>query len=72
MDFSKLPETSDDKTLAAFLGLSVITLRKLRQNGRGPRYYKLARRVRYAKRDVIDWVGEPVSSTAESAARPTK
>ena len=40
---------------AAYLGISVSTLAKLRLTGKGPRYVKLGRRVLYDVRDLEAW-----------------
>lgn len=42
----------NDKEAAIFLGMSVTTLRKWRVEGRGPRFYRLGRSVRYAIPDL--------------------
>ncbi len=48
----------DTKQAAAYVGLSVKTLEKLRVTGRGPRYAKAGRRVIYDRRDLDRWVAE--------------
>ena len=50
------PRYLDTKQAAAYLGLSVKTLEKLRITGRGPRYAKAGRRVIYDRRDLDRWV----------------
>ena len=50
------PRYLDTKQAAAYLGLSVKTLEKLRVTGRGPRYAKAGRRVIYDRRDLDRWV----------------
>ena len=50
------------KEAAAYLGLSVSTLNKLRLSGKGPRYLKLGRRVLYDIRDLESWVAERTRS----------
>jgi len=42
--------------LAQWADLSVAVLRKWRREGRGPRYLKLGRLVRYRVRDVDLWL----------------
>lgn len=42
---------------AAYVGLSVSNLGKLRLNGGGPAYLKLGRRVVYDVADLDDWLG---------------
>jgi hypothetical protein len=41
---------------ARFIGVSVWWLVKARTNGRGPRYIKIGRAVRYSKNDLIDFI----------------
>ena len=41
---------------AAYVGLSVSTLNKLRVFGGGPAFLKLGRRVVYDSRDLNDWL----------------
>ena len=52
------PRYLDTKQAAAYLGLSVKTLEKLRVTGKGPRYAKAGRRVIYDRRDLDKWVAE--------------
>jgi predicted DNA-binding transcriptional regulator AlpA len=46
------------KEAAAYLGLSVSTLNKMRLTGTGPPYMKLGRRVVYDLRDLEDWAAQ--------------
>ena len=41
---------------AAQVGLSPRTLERFRVTGQGPRFHKLGRRVRYARKDIEDWL----------------
>ena len=50
------PRYLDTRQAAAYVGLSVKTLEKLRVTGRGPRYAKAGRRVIYDRRDLDKWV----------------
>jgi excisionase family DNA binding protein len=43
---------------ASFLGVPKATLAWWRSSGRGPRYVKCGRAVRYRWRDVEDWITE--------------
>jgi excisionase family DNA binding protein len=43
---------------AAYLGLSVSYLNKLRVTGNGPAYFKLSRAVRYRLEDLDDWASD--------------
>jgi len=46
----------DDNDSAERLGVSVKTLRRWRLLGRGPRWYKLGRAVRYSVADLRSWL----------------
>lgn len=56
---------------AAFLGVSIDTLARWAVEGRGPRYRKPpgSRLVFYAESDLLDFLGAPIGSTTEAAAR---
>lgn len=41
---------------AQFLRVSIRTLQSWRVSGRGPRYIKLGRSVRYDRKTLIDWL----------------
>jgi predicted DNA-binding transcriptional regulator AlpA len=61
----------DDRILntreaAAYMGLAVPTLNKLRVYGGGPKFLKLLRAVRYRQTDLDDWLADRVrGSTSE-------
>ena len=42
--------------LAAFLSVTLETLKKWRSIGRGPAFVKMGRRPMYPKQDVLDWI----------------
>ena len=44
--------------LHEWLGVKLSTLREWRQTGKGPKYIKLNRLVRYKKADVDRWIDE--------------
>ena len=44
-----------EREVVAILGLSLQTLRNWRHLGRGPRYCKYGRAVRYLLTDLLDW-----------------
>ena len=50
---------------ADYLGLAVSTLNKWRCVGNGPTYFKMGRAVRYAEKDLEDYL---ISSRAEMTA----
>jgi len=45
-----------EREVAELLGLSVATLRAWRHRGKGPRFLRLGRSVRYLPSDVVDFV----------------
>ena len=47
----------NEKALAAFLAVSVATVRAWRLRGRGPRFVKLGSAVRYRPEDIDTWIG---------------
>lgn len=51
-----MEELWSDKQLAAYFGMSDETLRHWRYEGRGPRYLKVGKRVRYRVSDVEAWL----------------
>jgi len=54
---------------AAYLNIKPATLEQWRWNGRGPRFIKLSRSVRYRQADLDAFIGERVfSSTTEAQA----
>ena len=57
-----------DSEAARRLSLAVGTLRNLRSQGRGPRFVRLGRAVRYRPADLDEWV-ERGLVTPEEAAR---
>ncbi|MBZ5609130.1 MAG: helix-turn-helix domain-containing protein [Acidobacteriia bacterium] len=65
-----------DTEAASILGLKPNTLRKWRVLGRGPRYRKLGRAVRYSKADLDAWLstcpggGEPSGEQPALASLP--
>jgi predicted DNA-binding transcriptional regulator AlpA len=58
----------DADAAAAFTGLAVATLAKLRCLGGGPAYIKLGRRVLYRRADLSEWLSaRRVANTTEAA-----
>lgn len=52
---------------AQMLGLSVRSLQGWRLNGRGPKYLKLSKAVRYSQADLTAWLeSRAVGSTAQA------
>jgi predicted DNA-binding transcriptional regulator AlpA len=56
----------NERQVADSCAISVLTLRKRRTEGRGPRYVKIGTLVRYRPEDVDAWIE---SHEAQSAAR---
>ena len=58
-----------EREVAAMLGLSVATLRAWRHRGKGPRFLRLGRSVRYLPSDVADFVrASAVDTTSVSSS----
>src|SRR5688500_13737685 len=53
-----------EREVAELLGLSVATLRAWRHRGKGPRFLRLGRSVRYLPADVADFVRASAVDTA--------
>ena len=65
-DFSSINHLVDERDAAKVLSCSVALLRKWRLLGKGPRYHKIGRLVRYAEADLADYLNanrvEPVAA----------
>jgi predicted DNA-binding transcriptional regulator AlpA len=58
-----------EREVADMLGLSVATLRAWRHRGKGPRFLRLGRSVRYLPSDVADFVrSSAVDTTSVSSS----
>ena len=55
-DGSRPPRAVTERQVADQLGLSVATLRAWRHRGKGPRFLRFGRSVRYLPSDVYDFV----------------
>ena len=56
-----------EKQIAEFLNLSVKTIQAWRVTGRGPRFHRLGRSIRYDSQEVRAWIAQNgVRSTADS------
>ena len=58
---------SGDQT-GEFLGVPAGTLANWRYQGRGPRFYKVGKHVRYRKSDVLAWLEENAREPAPRVA----
>ena len=58
----------DTKQLSQRLGYSQVSLARLRTEGRGPKFFKIGRSVKYRWSDVEEWLaGCERQSTSEAA-----
>jgi excisionase family DNA binding protein len=57
-----------EREVAERLGLSVATLRAWRHRGKGPRYLRLGRSVRYLPSDVAEFVRESAVDTRSESS----
>ena len=69
----RVPRSLTEREVAELLGVSVATLRAWRHRGKGPRFPRLGRSVRYLPTDAADFVRAsavdtaPVSSSDEDS-----
>jgi hypothetical protein len=56
----------DTPTISKMFGIAVGTLQNLRSQGRGPRYYRLGRKILYKIDDVSAWVFSNPQMTLDS------
>lgn len=61
--FGEVDSLLDEHKASRYLVLSVKTLRNWRSAGKGPRYVKIGRIVRYRRRDLDDFVEENLVET---------
>jgi len=74
MDLNTIERDPDlaltENLTAELLGISVRTLQSWRISGKGPRYCKIGRAVRYRRRDIVQFQEHhAVNSTTEADAR---
>jgi predicted DNA-binding transcriptional regulator AlpA len=65
---SGAPRALTEREVAGRLGLSVATLRAWRFRGKGPRFLRLGRSVRYLPADIDDFVRASVVDTRRDSA----
>jgi excisionase family DNA binding protein len=58
----------EDHTLAEILNVPVATLANWRYQGRGPRFVKVGRHVRYRRSDVEAWLERNARESTAAAA----
>lgn len=62
--------TLNEKEAAARLGVAVRTMQEWRRNGRGPRFFKMGRAVRYCEADLVAFIEAAARrSTADPGPR---
>ena len=59
-------KTATTKQISEIYGIPVGTLANLRYQKRGPKYYRVSRKVLYAISDVEDWIMRNPVLTTES------
>ncbi|MDO9566726.1 MAG: helix-turn-helix domain-containing protein [Candidatus Desulfaltia sp.] len=59
-------KTATTKQISEIYGIPVGTLANLRYQKRGPKYYRVSRKVLYAISDVEDWIMRNPVLTSES------
>jgi len=61
----------DERTAAAFAGVGVRMLQKMRQRGGGPRYVVLsARCIRYRRSELRSWADQRLRSSTSDPGQP--
>jgi len=60
------------KQLAGYLGKSTAWCERARWEGKGPKYVKLGRNVRYRYDDVIEWINSSVMQSTSDSLRGCK
>lgn len=65
MDYDKNTTAISESELAQRASVSIAALRKRRREGRGPRFLKLGRLVRYLVRDVDTWLHNQASDGSQ-------
>lgn len=62
-----LPEMSRDVEVAELSGISAVTLRRWRAEGKGPKFVRIGERaIRYRRADVLAWL-DSLDSGGEAA-----
>jgi predicted DNA-binding transcriptional regulator AlpA len=65
MSLDQLSEIPDVPEVSRFTGIPEPTLRWYRSKGKGPRSFRVGRRIRYRKADVLAWLDEQERATAK-------
>lgn len=62
---TSLPEFIDERQLSERIGIECTTLQNWRWSGKGPRYVKVGRLVRYNLADVLAWLAANTVGTEQ-------
>jgi hypothetical protein len=66
-----LPQMVNEKQAARILAVSVAALRRWRREGRGPKFARLERCVRYSVKSIECWLAENSSGNGKIADLPS-
>ncbi|NKZ13663.1 helix-turn-helix domain-containing protein [Mycolicibacterium septicum DSM 44393] len=69
MSLEQLSEIPDVAEVSAYAGIPEATLRWYRSKGKGPRSFRVGRKIRYRKADVLAWLDEQERTTAKGGVR---
>ena len=64
-----LPPLFDTKTLVVALGLTVAWAERSRWKGKGPKFVRVGRAVRYKREDVLEWLEQRTCSSTLSISK---
>lgn len=69
MSLDQLPEIPTVPEVSDATGIPEATLRWYRSVGKGPKCFRVGRRIRYRKSDVIAWFAAQESASARGGVR---
>lgn len=69
MTANELSEIPDVPEVSAYTGIPEPTLRWYRSRGMGPRSFRVGRKIRYRKADVLAWLDEQERKSARGGVR---
>ena len=64
--FGNLPALLTERDTADWSGYSVASFQRARWEGKGPKFIKLGRNIRYREEDLLAWIEVENSKEAES------
>jgi predicted DNA-binding transcriptional regulator AlpA len=62
--FGQLPAILTEREAAVWSGYSVAYFQRARWDGKGPRFIKLGRNIRYREEDLLAWISKENSDDA--------